>query len=343
MTTEEKAKAYDEALKKAKEMYDTYRFSVDPSNFKPTDFEYIFPQLKESEDERIRKGLIDIFNTALGQDFLQRKAGLNRDEVIAYLEKQKIKEKQDRMMPVYNDRDSFESALEKAWKSYNECGSRTVDSFEDDYIECAHAKGFREGYLFGIEKQKEQKQEWSESDKQNINLIISYLDSYIEEHNDTFGADECKYLQYWLKSLPLNLKKKNEDVAKLCSNEWSEEDEKMINTLVSYVEDPSCWKLKCPREKLVDFIKSLPKRFSLQTKQEWNDGKNILEDIIVFVSGYADKRVVTKWVSFLKSLKSHWKPSEEQMNGLAHAINLDVYDAKRYGLDSLYNDLKKLM
>ena len=38
-----------------------------------------------------------------------------------------------------------------------------------------------------------------------------------------------------------------------------------------------------------------------------------------------------------------WKPSEEQMNGLAHAINLDVYDAKRYGLDSLYSDLKKLM
>lgn len=38
-----------------------------------------------------------------------------------------------------------------------------------------------------------------------------------------------------------------------------------------------------------------------------------------------------------------WKPTEAQMNGLAHAINLDVYDAERYGLDSLYNDLKKLM
>lgn len=33
---------------------------------------------------------------------------------------------------------------------------------------------------------------------------------------------------------------------------------------------------------------------------------------------------------------------KEQMNGLAHAINLDVYDAQRYKLDTLYNDLKKL-
>ena len=44
---------------------------------------------RAKEGERIRKGLIEIFNSALGQDFLQRKAGLDRDKVIAYLEKQK--------------------------------------------------------------------------------------------------------------------------------------------------------------------------------------------------------------------------------------------------------------
>ena len=37
--------------------------------------------------------------------------------------------------------------------------------------------------------------------------------------------------------------------------------------------------------------------------------RNILEDIIVFISGYADKRVVTKWVSFLKSLRP--QPKQE--------------------------------
>lgn len=61
------------------------------------------------------------------------------------------------MQPIYDNQEAFESALDKAWKSYNESGARTVDSCEDNYTECAYAKGFREGYLFGLEGQKEQK------------------------------------------------------------------------------------------------------------------------------------------------------------------------------------------
>ena len=66
----------------------------------------------------------------------------------------------NRMQPVYDNQESFESALDKAWKSYNESGARTVDGCEDNYVECAHAKGFREGYLFGIEKQKDAETRW---------------------------------------------------------------------------------------------------------------------------------------------------------------------------------------
>lgn len=87
MTQEEKAKAYDEALERAKEMITAMTDKGGVA--KIDDIQYLFPELKESEDERIRKGLIEIFNSALGQDFLQRKAGLDRDKVITYLEKQK--------------------------------------------------------------------------------------------------------------------------------------------------------------------------------------------------------------------------------------------------------------
>ena len=48
MTIEEKAKAYDEALKKAKDML-AYK------EVRQEDIEYLFPELKESEDEKIRK------------------------------------------------------------------------------------------------------------------------------------------------------------------------------------------------------------------------------------------------------------------------------------------------
>ena len=59
------------------------------------------------------------------------------------------KDRHNRMAPIYENVESFENALEAAWEFYNKSASRTVDSFEDDYIECAFSKGFREGFLFG--------------------------------------------------------------------------------------------------------------------------------------------------------------------------------------------------
>ena len=47
MTQEEKAKAYDKALERAKKLYEQGTITENLS--------YIFPELKESEDERIRK------------------------------------------------------------------------------------------------------------------------------------------------------------------------------------------------------------------------------------------------------------------------------------------------
>lgn len=55
-----------------------------------------------------------------------------------------------RMKPIYDNRKDFEAALERAWKEYNE-DERLVDGFEDNYTECAHAKGFRDGFLFALE------------------------------------------------------------------------------------------------------------------------------------------------------------------------------------------------
>ena len=54
----------------------------------------------------------------------------------------------------------------------------------------------------------------------------------------------------WLESLPLNLKKKNEDVAKLCSNEWSEEDELMMKAVIGILDESD-------HPKLCHWLKSL--------------------------------------------------------------------------------------
>lgn len=75
MTQEEKARAYDEALERAKSFQQ--KFGGDYAG-------YIFPELRESEDERIRKELINFI--------LYKAKGVSEEQEhswVVYLEKQK--------------------------------------------------------------------------------------------------------------------------------------------------------------------------------------------------------------------------------------------------------------
>ena len=85
MTTEEKARAYDEALEKARKHYNSkYHPSEGPSGvyLNNADLEEIFPVLKESEDERIRKELVAVLEDLILPDDQRRR-------FLAYLERQK--------------------------------------------------------------------------------------------------------------------------------------------------------------------------------------------------------------------------------------------------------------
>ena len=77
MTEKEKAKAYDEAIERAKKLYGDGIA------------EGIFPELKESDDDRIRKWIIDdirynMNNEPLNNSEYKKKA----EKAIAWLEKQ---------------------------------------------------------------------------------------------------------------------------------------------------------------------------------------------------------------------------------------------------------------
>lgn len=63
MTTEEKAKAYDEALEKVQSLYEQAKKDDNPIW---STYEYLFPQVRESEDEKTRKRLIDFISTIKG-------------------------------------------------------------------------------------------------------------------------------------------------------------------------------------------------------------------------------------------------------------------------------------
>lgn len=82
MTQEEKAKAYDKVLKKVKDFFEgrTKMYSDVIQTL-----EFLFPELKESEDEKIRKALIAMVHD---RDDLWIDYDIHKEEALAWLEKQ---------------------------------------------------------------------------------------------------------------------------------------------------------------------------------------------------------------------------------------------------------------
>lgn len=142
MSIEEKARAYDEALERAKELL----LGNEHSNTIRSYFEHIFPELKESEDERIRKKIINFLRSPFVNENIT-------DEKVApwlsWLEKQK------EHVP-----ENEESGTRKEQKptSFNEPYN------SDDYEVVV------EGNATSL-KRKEQKPAWSEEDEDRIRQI----------------------------------------------------------------------------------------------------------------------------------------------------------------------------
>ena len=83
MTVEEKAKAYDEALERARAINNGKDVDVEAGT---TICEYIFPELAESDDEKIRKDLIEYLKVDMGCIPSQFESFYKKS--IAWLEKQ---------------------------------------------------------------------------------------------------------------------------------------------------------------------------------------------------------------------------------------------------------------
>ena len=88
MTQEEKAKRYDEALEELRGLLECVR--EDKREILEEDITSIFPELKESEDEKIRKVLVYYLkNYKKQRSDTTRFYGIPTDNILAWLEKQK--------------------------------------------------------------------------------------------------------------------------------------------------------------------------------------------------------------------------------------------------------------
>ena len=220
-----------------------------------------------------------------------------------------------------------------------------VREFSDDYIDSQLRFEREQAYEHGKEDAKaEQKLTWSEEDEKMLHIIFTDI-NYAQKNYSTSKLTPYDKKVSWLKALSLNLKKKNEDVTKLCSNEWSKEEKACLNEAIETLN-------KLGYNGIADNLKHLRP----QPKQEWNE-----EDVDAFVKSYSDslpmcgefqsyhEALVHAYrqgvVNTLKSFRPSWKPSRAQMSMLFAVINEPNNASSQschLALVELYQELQKL-
>lgn len=184
MTQEEKARAYDEALERAKDVY-TY-YCDDREQLRK--IESIFPELRESKDEKIIKAIINHLTIMWGnsQDDI---CGVNVEDAIAWLEKQSEKPKKVSMWKHWKDgiaggAEGEQIFLQKIGRSY--CISSCLGC-ECDYIELSELdKLMRE----------QVKSKWSEEDEHHWMMCLECVEECATQERANFS----KTID-WLKSI----------------------------------------------------------------------------------------------------------------------------------------------
>lgn len=157
-------KKYEEALEKARELHGTVAVG---KNF----FVEIFPELRESKDEKIRSALLRGFNSMLANQPIGTFYGEPIKDIIAYLEKQK--------------------------------GQKPLPGFDDlTPDEKMNHPLYLEGFDAGREVgriEAEQRPGWSEEEEQWLDNAIYFLESAKRHYID--DPYEIEETIVWLKSL----------------------------------------------------------------------------------------------------------------------------------------------
>ena len=159
MTEKEKAKAYDEALEKASAAY------KDNDRHLKATLERIFPELKESDDEKIKKAIIEFFES---EDDNATYSLVRKKDIIAWLEKQGKEEYEGLKSFKNEDVCKFMQYIEKLAKVYEfNLPNRSYDIY-----------AFAKDLLVWLEKQGEQEEpQVYETEDGNI-ITYSETDGY---------------------------------------------------------------------------------------------------------------------------------------------------------------------
>jgi len=221
MTQEDKAKAYDIALDKIKRLLGT------GSNCSREDLEHVFPELMESDDERIRKEIIAHIKWCEDSGYCAKE---EMTRWITWLEKQGEQESRritsaETKEALYDKPDNHTYSFEDMYEASKQCYDSKYN--KDEYC---HEQSFKWGFQEGAEWREEKvKQEWSEEDEYHKRQILRILkdngcSQTLQERTEKWIEERLKSLRpqpQWKPSeemlealyrvTPENVKEKSED------------------------------------------------------------------------------------------------------------------------------------
>ena len=358
-------KKYEEALNSATDLWES------GNDLTREQMELVFPELKESEDERIRKEIEKDAKEWYKENYEGENPqgrsvviGAYIDGALAWLEKQKD-------LPIVYDKETYRDALQKSRSCF----------VEDESNKAAHDKGFQNGYQFGIHEEKPLI--WTKHDEAVRKEAISCLEDWGKKYG-IIGPDYLNILAWLKDELVIHTQKQKE---RPVEKDWLKDYEERVDAEIgsSYYTEKDCNK---PAECISDaemkqsmdavhdfkvFAADLAKTFNITYKRdidwhnfcaglltylernkpaEWSEDDNLMASSIIDTLKLFEHRGATDmkidWLENRLQLlrpQHHWKPSEKQMNKLNVAIrcyeNEWGEDAAK-SLDDLYEELKKL-
>lgn len=438
MTTEEKARAYDEALGRARKQRNDYQKELNKANNKPqlagllkagiTAIELALPELADSEDERIRKYLIEELKALKSVGELKFSIPApTKEECIVYLEKQKVTA-------------AIPDELVECYKNLCERGNRGVASLinaingvneqkeqkplkvgknayfdpntdmwfikkEQKPVDVEYIGGIREE-LLGIEDNAKNIDGLTESQWVAIRAAHRLLGEYLEQEQkpvDRFEEAREKYQVEWGEEDNIGWDEafacvtraekaaKNEEELQNAvtaekwlkeikfkyyvhpvKQEWSEEDEDILNCCISSIEEAKENRYAYKEtdgdtsyDREIAWLKSLRPQ-PIQLKEAYKDGFQTARHAtaLTFMNYLDENRPEGKmglsnaecedidkafkendWKKIMRyANKYSWKPSEEQMEALESAIDAceSEWAYQDDELRSLFTDLEKL-
>ena len=261
--------------------------------------EKFFPELKESEDEKIRNFLIGFIKACRWAE-KEDQGWPSKEEILSWIEKQgeqKVINEYNEHEPTSYEIEKWNEAYEKGYdigymngkNEQNPAEKADVLMSLDEAIEhckemscgnnaCALEHKQLEKWLTELKELKEQEPAWSEEDENILNNIMVFTSGYADK----------RVVKKWVSFLKSLTPRQRQ--------EWSEEDEHCIELLLPIIDSSSL--IPKNRKKCKEFLKSLK-------PNHWKPSEEQLRAIINSAQGLyqcKEKEVLLDLYEQLKSL-----------------------------------------